>query len=94
MLEFRLASDAAAVDRRCSVGQCAEAGSCTPVLRIALFGSLRVSRVPLPARLCAKHATSFPERFLTASRRAAIETALRSRGRNAPDWARTDVVFE
>lgn len=95
MLEIRLAPlDPAAPADRCSVARCADAGSRTPVLRIALSGSEHVSRVRLPAHLCARHASGFPERFLTEARRASIELALRTRGRKPPDWSRTDVVLE
>lgn len=94
MLEISLAPDAAALTVRCSVARCDHSASRTPILRIALFGSDHVSRIALPAHLCAKHASSFPERFLTTARRAEIEASLRSRGKNAPDWARTEVVFE
>jgi hypothetical protein len=65
----------------------------TPVLHVALENEQRVSHVPLPMRLCLAHRGGFPSSFLTAERRAAMELTLRSRGRAAPDWARTTVEF-
>ncbi len=94
MLEMRLACDAAPPSGRCAVVGCASGAGRTPVLRIALLGGERVSHIPLPTNICEAHATSFRERFLTSARRAAIEASLRSHGRNAPDWSRTDVAFE
>jgi hypothetical protein len=79
---------------RCCVDRCVGAPTLTPVLRIRLVGSERVSRVVLPGHVCAAHRASFGDRFLTAARRTSIESALRARGRSAPDWARTAVEFE
>lgn len=65
-----------------------------PILCISLLGSEHVSRVELPAHVCAEHREAFSQRFLTPGRRTEMEAALRSRERAAPDWARTSVYFE
>ncbi|HET8773251.1 MAG TPA: hypothetical protein VFP80_05650 [Thermoanaerobaculia bacterium] len=77
----------------CQVAGCAARAAYTPILSISLLGSERVSRVILPAHVCAGHRETFSQRFLTSGRRNDMEAALRSRGRAAPDWARTRVYF-
>jgi hypothetical protein len=76
---------------RCWVASCAVPATLVPTLRIALLGSGHVSRIALPARVCAGHREGFAIRFLTPARRAAIEASLQARGRRPPDWSRTDV---
>jgi hypothetical protein len=78
---------------RCCIARCTGAAMHLPILRIALLGSERVSRIALPAHLCAGHRDGFADRFLTPARRATIEASLRSRGRSPPDWSRTEVEF-
>lgn len=77
----------------CRVAGCTARGTYTPILCISLLGSEHVSRVVLPAQVCAGHRETFSQRFLTPGRRDEMEAALRSRGRAAPDWARTRVDF-
>jgi hypothetical protein len=77
----------------CGVAGCTARATHTPILSISLLGSEHVSRVVLPAHVCAGHRETFSQRFLTPGRRNDMEAALRSRGRDAPDWARTRVYF-
>lgn len=77
----------------CHVARCTSPATHRPVLYISLVGSAHVSRVALPARVCERHRDAFSEHFLTPERRAQMESALRSRGRETPDWARTRVEF-
>jgi hypothetical protein len=77
----------------CNVARCQASASFTPILCVALLGRERVSRVTLPTHVCREHREAFAERFLTPERRAAMETSLRSHGRDSPDWSRTYVEF-
>ncbi len=77
----------------CWVKGCAEYAPYTPVLNVVLCRGEHVSRVSLPARLCPAHRADFPRLFLTPDRRASMEDALRAKGRAAPDWGRTTLVF-
>ena len=77
----------------CDVSHCRAIATHTPVLRVALMGHDHVSRVMLPKRVCFEHRDRFAERFLTPARRANMEASLLAHGRDAPDWARTYIVF-
>lgn len=94
MVQVTIEQAGVAAEHRCWVARCDDAPTHTPILRIALVGSDHVSRIALPAQLCAHHREAFAERFLTPSRRASIEESLRARGRAAPDWSRTGVHFD
>jgi hypothetical protein len=78
---------------RCHVAGCRGPASYQAILFMALRGSERVSRVVLPLHVCGAHRAGFAERFLTPGRRSSMESSLRSRGHDAPDWARTHVDF-
>jgi hypothetical protein len=93
MAEFSLVPPRGAPSAPCHVAQCAASGTFTPILCVAQLGRQRVSRVPLPAKVCREHRGAFAERFLTPARRADMETSLRSQGRDSPDWERTHVEF-
>ena len=77
----------------CDVSHCRAIATHTPVLRVALMGHDHVSCVTLPTRVCFEHRDQFAERFLTPARRANMEASLLAHGRDAPDWARTYIVF-
>ncbi len=78
---------------RCSAKGCAGEAPYTPFLYVAQRGRERVSRIPLPLRLCFEHRRAFERTFLTPGRRAEIESALRSAGHAPPDWSRTTLEF-
>jgi hypothetical protein len=93
LLKVTIDDSALADTGPCRVEGCTARATHTPILCISLLGSEHVSRVVLPAQVCAGHRETFSQRFLTSGRRDEMEAALRSRGRAAPDWARTRVDF-